>query len=71
MLQDTLSTMNKIWQFLYNQFIQSTGRRVIYRLSLLCFLKSLEKKMIPIPLLVFHLVQAVDTAKDFVYLITK
>ena len=30
-----------------------------------------KKRMIPIPLLVFHLVQALGTAKGFVYLITK
>ena len=31
---------------------------------------SAQKKMIPIPLLVFHLVQAFGTVKGFFYLIT-
>ena len=54
-------------------FTKSTGLPAIfihkYFLSNSAIISS--KKMIPIPLVVFHLVQAFDRAKGFVYSITK
>ena len=48
----------------------STIQYLFTNISLATAKCQFEKKMIPIPLLVLHLVQAFGTAKDFVYLIT-